>query len=191
MRLCDLMRIAYLLAVFPSLTESFALREIKALQRSGIDIDVLATKKDVDLDSNYDVKIHYRPARASWRSLFSILKMGVLRPLRFMRLLGLALKCLLVSPAEFMSLSVNIHTICDFALYLEDNNIEHLHAYFLSWPSLIAVGIKIMSGVTISASAHSRDIYVEAGNINCKLQEVEFVTVCTEAGIESIKKQVP
>lgn len=191
MRLCDQMRVAYLLAVFPSITEGFALREIQALQKLGIDIDVLAAQADPRLDDSSGVTIHYRPARVSWASLLSITKMIVFRPLCFMRLLLIALKLLFVSPTESLSLLANIHTVCDFALYLDDNNIKHFHAYFLSWPSLVTLGVKAMSDITISVSAHSRDIYVEAGDIERKIHSAEFVTVCTKTGIEFIKTQVP
>lgn len=187
----DPMRIAYLLANFPSLTESFALREIKALQRAGIDIDVLAAQKAPCQNCNYQVPIHYRPLRVSWKSLICIIKIGLLRPVRFTRLLIFAFRLLFVNSADFFSLMANIHAICSYSLYLQKKNIKHLHAYFFSWPLLIAIGIKIVSGVRISASAHSRDIYVEAGDVNYKIRAAEFVTVCTMTGIENLKTQVP
>lgn len=186
----DLMRIAYLLANFPSVTESFTLREIKSLQRSGIDIDVLAAKKGTCFNSSYEVTAHYRPARVSWPSILSGIKLCVLRPIRFTKLMMYALRLLFVSPLEFLSLLANIHTVYDYTLYLEKHNIKHLHAYFLSWPSLVAVGIKIISDLTISLSAHSRDIYVEGGDIAGKVRAAEFVTVCTKAGIEMLKTSV-
>lgn len=185
------MHLAYILAEFPSITEYFALREINALQDSGVKVDVLAAKKDIRASIGGGISIHYRPHRASVRAFFSILRILFLRPLRFIRLLIYALRLLLIKPSEFLLLIANLHTVCDFVLYLEASHIKHLHAFFLSWPSLIAVAVKMVSDVKISMSAHSRDIYVEAGDITRKLHEAEFVTVCTKKGIDTIKSQVP
>jgi glycosyltransferase involved in cell wall biosynthesis len=107
------------------------------------------------------------------------------------RLLILALRLLFTNPREFLSLIANLHTVCFFAQIAKQNSITHIHAYFLSWPALMAIAIKALTNLPFSISAHAMDIFVEHGGVKLKASKSKFIVTCTQNGLDKIKTLIP
>jgi len=183
---------AYILATFPSRTETFALREMQAMTRMGCEITVLAARGDGSpANAPNPIRVRYRPSAWSWESLASLAHVLLHYPLSPARLAALAAEVLLESPRECLLLLANIHTVCCFVRCLDRQRIGHIHAYFLSWPACIGLAVARVSRRSWSISAHARDIFVEGGALRTKARWASFVAVCTLQGLTRLREWLP
>ncbi len=186
------MKIGYILTTFPSRTETFAAREIEGLRKLDFDIEILAaTGHSYISGSEFDIKTFYRPALLTIKALQAVVYMLLRYPFGCMKLLGLIFRMIITSPREAVTLIRNLHTIGHFVKVLDVEKITHIHAYFLSWPSVIALALSITTGRPFSISAHARDIFVEHGDFELKTERAKFITTCTTQGLKYLQENLP
>jgi glycosyltransferase involved in cell wall biosynthesis len=186
------MKIGYILTTFPSRTETFAAREIEGLRKLGFVIAVFAAKRHEQPHKYAEAtKVYYRPSLFSKEAFLSIGYLFVRYPLALGRLLCLVLTVLRECPRDAVSLIANLHTIGLFARYLDRESISHIHSYFLSWPSVVGLGLSAATSRSFSISSHARDIFVEQGAIKLKISRAKFVTTCTQQGLKHLKANLP
>ncbi len=183
------MKVAYLFAKFPSLTETFAVREIAYLNLNGFKVYVLAAKPEVCTESRSDVQ--YRPRRMSLQAWSSLLYLVRRYPLGALRLIGCCARLCCVCRKEGIQLLSNVHAVGHFARILDREGIRHVHAYWLSWPACLAVGLSVATGRTLSIAAHARDIFVESGALKWKMSRADFVVACTRQGLNYLRSRLP
>ena len=136
------MKIAYILASFPSRTETFILREINRLAASGAQVTVLAARPGRgSAPGDATIPAAYRPARLSGEAAGAIAYLFGRYPLSPFILPLLALKVAAECPREALTLLANIHTIGSFARRLDSRGIWDVHACFLSWPGCIGLAL--------------------------------------------------
>lgn len=173
-------KIAYILTTWPCQTETFAAREISLLRRRGFSITVLAA-----------VGATPCPPFLSRTTLSDFLYLTGKYPLAWFQLFILIVRLAGSHPLEALRLIKNLSTVARFISLLDQHNIHHLHAYFLSWPATMALAICSVSKRTFSISAHSRDLFVEAGALQTKVSGATFITTCSQHGLTFLKKQLP
>jgi colanic acid/amylovoran biosynthesis glycosyltransferase len=184
-------KIAYILAKYPCSSESFVQREIAQLQKQGFKIFVFATDWDFTHDSsNKKVRTYYRPAVISFAAVWSIICITVRHPVSILKIIVSFFQLLFICPSDALTLLGNVHTICFFARTVEKEKISHIHAYFLSWPACIALGLSKLTRVPFSIAAHARDIFVESGACGLKVQLAKYVTCCSRQGINHLKGHI-
>jgi len=184
------MKTAYITTTFPCQSETFVLREILQLQKTGLEITVFAVQKD-NIKTPYNGQVFYRPPRFSKFSLYCIFELLKKHPLSFWVISKLFFYSIFRNPKEALTLITNIHTIAAFAKLIEDNAIEHIHACFLSFPAVIALAISKITNIDFSISAHARDIYTEKGNAKLKITNASFVAVCNQAALKHLENTIP
>ena len=186
------MRVGYILTTFPCRTETFAAREMEGMAASGLGITVFAAAGEQHIHTCVEAPdVLYRPSRFSAEALLSTGYLLGRYPLALGRLLCLALKLMAECPREAVSLIGNIHTVAFFAKHFDTRAISHVHAYFLSWPSVIGLALSVATDRPFSISAHARDIFVERGATELKISRAEFVTVCTKQGVKYLQGNLP
>ncbi|MHC4647919.1 MAG: glycosyltransferase [Planctomycetota bacterium] len=182
------MRLGYILTTFPCRSETFVEAEIEALRKLGFDITVLAAVNPGDARTDgAHTETLYRPAMFSARAFLSVAYLLVRRPLALGKIACLIIRLLGSCPREALSLMGNLHTIGFFARHVDSRRISQLHAYFLSWPATIGLGLSVATGRQLSISAHARDIFVERGAVELKVSRTRFVSVCTQQGLKYLK----
>jgi glycosyltransferase involved in cell wall biosynthesis len=186
------MKIGYIVTTFPSLTETFAVREMDALRKLGFDIGVFAAAgANGASGTDQGAKVFYRPGRFSRESVAAIIWMLFRCPLGVGRLILLILRLLWSCPAEALSAAGNLHAIAFFARQLERQQIGHIHSYFLSRPAVIGMALSVVTGRPFSISAHARDIFVEHGAVALKARRATFIRACSEHGLHHLKAMLP
>ena len=186
------MKVGYILTTFPCRTETFAAGEIEGLGKLGFVITVFAATSQGHRPARSEtMKVFYRPSLFSTEALLSIGYLFIRYPLALGKLLCLALRLICTCPREAVSLMANVHTIGFFARHFDSGAISHIHAYFLSWPATIGLGLSAATGRTFSIAAHARDIFVEHGAIELKISRAKFVTTCTQQGLKYLKANLP
>lgn len=186
------MKLAYILANYPCRSELFAAREIAQMRKQGCQLSVLAASADQPADAadaleptTYGLPLWSRAGAEAVGYLF------FRYPLAGFRLIRLSLQLLLSCPRELVTLLGNIHTIGCFAKYLDTEEISHVHAYFLSWPAVMGLGLARLTGRSLSIAAHARDIFIESGAHAIKANEACFIAVCSKQGLEHLKQKLP
>lgn len=186
------MKVGYILTTFPCQSEIFAAREIESLRRLGIDVTVLAvTDQKCSCELSRDIAVVYRPAFFSMHSLVSIGYLIVKHPLGNIKLAGLIFRLVLLNPKEAKLIVANFHTVAFFARALDKRSPLHIHAYFLNWPSCIAMALAIVTRRPFSIAGHARDLFVERGALKLKASYASFIVTCTQYGLDYLKRRLP
>lgn len=175
--------ITYILAEYPSHTETFILKEMlfikksfplfiialkrgkavinkseyKELEDHLIYITPLILIKSIGFHFLYSFKKKY--VLKEWKNIFdNILKMDVINCLR-------QIKLLLIS-------------LCILKL-VKQKQVDHIHSHFANYPTDIAMLVSKLSDIPFSFSAHANDIYVNPQKITQKINDAKFVVTCT------------
>lgn len=182
---------------FPSISETFILREMLELENRGFTIVPLALRRPDDGPRHAEAEdlaacAIYRPPPLTVRSLLSGLTAMARFPAGFGSALLAALRYALRSPSAARELVVALITAGGFAARTRGLGISHIHAQFCSLPAGVGLLLAEILGVTFSISAHARDIFTnESALLSEKLAEAEFVAVCTDHGLERLRLRHP
>jgi glycosyltransferase involved in cell wall biosynthesis len=150
--------IAYLLGTFPSLTETFILREIVELRRQGVPLKLYALWKPPEHaltpSDAVSLKSEVTYAPPWWKA----------------RVMG----CEVVAR--------------HFAEQMIRDGIGHIHATFANLPALVGMITAQRLGVPFSFAGHARDIFVEGEFLEMKISAAQFVVACTAEGQRALQE---
>ncbi len=189
-------RLVYVLGKFPSVSETFVLREMQALEERALRLYVLSLEpgdETVHADAReLAQRTVYRPAPLSARSLLAQGFALLLRPLGYLGAALFALRGVVRSPSTASELISSLLAAGFFVCALRGTRPRHIHAHFASMPATVGLMLAQMLDLSFSFSAHARDIFTdESILLGRKLREAEFVTVCTRYGLDYLRQQYP
>lgn len=171
--------VAVFLSRFPSVTETFILREITELERQGQPVRLVPMLKETP-------KVVHEAARA-WtpRALYtkyvspSILAANaatLLRhPLRYLWLLVRLIAGTIAKPGTLARTLLVFPKSVFIARQLQRENIKHIHAHFATYPTTMALIVAKLTDITFSFTVHAHDIQVDRSLLRWKLRETRFV----------------
>jgi len=191
-------KIVYLVDEFPSVSETFILREMQGLrERHGLRIVPAALRRGRQPEAYSEQaqalveEAVFRPGRLGLRAGLIGLALLLRAPGGWVCAMRLALGQALRRPRLVREVLSALFTAGYFALRLP-RGVRHVHAHFASQPATIGLLLAEILGVGFSFSAHARDIFTdEAHLMEVKLPEAEFVAVCTAYGMEALARQHP
>jgi len=189
-------RLVYVMGKFPSVSETFILREMQALEQRALRLYVLSLEpgdKTVHADArDLAQRTIYRPAPLSLRSLLAQAFAMLLHPLGYLGAVLFALRGAAGTPGGAYELMSSLLAAGFFVCALRGTRPRHVHAHFASMPTTVGLMLAHMLDISFSFSAHARDIFTnESILLERKLQEAEFVTVCTRYGLDYLRQQHP
>lgn len=189
-------RIACILDEFPSLSETFILRELIALQRRGLQIDIFAMRPQTtgpvheqakDLAARTTYRLSATSAKLWGRQLVWL----ACRPRVQLAALAWAAGRLREGVGAWAVTTRTVLTAADIASELCKRGIRHVHAHFAGRPATVALLASRLAGATFSFAAHARDVFTpEARLLQEKLEAARFVVTCTNAGREALLSRV-
>ncbi len=168
-------KIAYVLAEFPSFTETFVAKEILYINES-FPLYIFVLKKgecpiEEHVQKTLKNNIIYVPSWTSWKILpfvpRAITSPTVWRNARY------GLKEVIHQMKAFL---VSFYITQQAKLL----RIQHIHAHFANYPTEIAILVSRFSGIPYSFTAHANDIYVDSNKLPEKIKHAAFVTTCTK-----------
>lgn len=183
----------YVLARFPSVTETFLYEEIAALSRAGLQVQVCALRKQ-------KVPVLQDEARR--------LAGSVLYPTPFALLLAFK-RWQLRAPLTMIrgareawrsrprsNLALCRHLMAWFcAPWLADcarrSGAQHLHAAYMGPPTTAARAAAQLLGLPFSAAAHAHDIFKETRGLTAKLRAAAFVRVISQYNLRLLRQLAP
>lgn len=186
-------RIDYLVSRFPRTSETFIVREIDALNRSGTRIGTIRS-----LFSSPDTTVHPVAVRwvdRVWRPGIRQAGGGLVwalraHPGRFARLLAEVTKDFYCSPGMFLRALATIAVATAHARQLSRTPDVHVHAHYATFPLLAAWVCHRLTGVTYSVTTHAHDIYVDTSGLARRCAEAEFVVAISRHNLELLRDQI-
>ena len=189
-------QIAYVLNEFPSVSETFILREMQGLRekhelrlapvalRRGEHPEAYAEAADLVADAIY------RPTKR-WGMWLLPAVVALRWPGGYLSTLGIVMRQVFRHPAQARELGAALLSAGYFALRLP-RSLRHVHATWASQPATVGLLLAEIRGTGFSFSTHARDLFTdEAHFMDLKLPEAEFVTVCSAYGRDALLRRHP
>jgi len=171
------LKVAYIVSLFPKISETFILREMEALRGRGAEITV------VSLKHRREAMLHPEAEAFLGSTLYPSSPLGILRCLlgRLARnpgaLLTLAARVLAAHAAHPILLAKSLPVLATavwVAERLEEKGVERVHAHWATYPALAAWGIRRLAGIPYSITAHAHDIFLPNPLLAEKILGSEF-----------------
>ena len=191
------MRIAYVLATFPSLSETFILREILALRDKGFEVEIFALRRPLSSAREPDVGdlarfVHYRPRLFSREFAASKTFFMLRSPLKVLRVLGRILFNGWPNPIGLLKTLRNVPAALCFARAVKRLGVKHIHAHFAFVPADVAMIMAELLDLQFTVSAHAWDIYAQNRKaIMGRIKYAATVINCTEHGKRHLREMFP
>ena len=172
--------VAVLMSRFPSVTETFILREMIEMERQGMPVRVVSMIQETPPVLHEAVKPWIPRALftpfLSARVAAANLRMFARQPIRYLSLLGRLIAGTIARPLTLLKTLAIFPKSVAIAEQLERENVRHVHAHYASFPATMALIIaKLGRGITFSITVHAHDIQVDRSLLRWKLREARFV----------------
>ena len=184
-------KIAMLVSRFPKVNDTYQLREMVALEKMGVPIELFS------LVHHQEGMVHDEAKSLDSRAnYFELLSWEVIRaqivwlrrnPKAYLACWKWGLRENRQAPDFLMRTFVIIPIAAAMALRMEKLGIEHVHAHFATYPTHAALVIKTLTGLPYSFTGHAHDIQVRRDGLRDKIEECEFFFNCTKDGSEELR----
>lgn len=176
--------VVYLVSRFPVTSETFILREIEALDRTG--------RFDLGLRSLFpspDQPVHdaargwtKRLIRPSWAAGVAGLGWAAAtRPRHLSAVLAAVFAGYRRRPQLLVRAMITVILACAHARDLaRRSSAPHLHAHYATYPALAAWVCHQLIGLSYSFTAHAHDLYVDTSMLERKIADARFVITISE-----------
>jgi len=187
-------RLVYVLGQFPSLSETFILREMVALEEMGFSILPLSMQPAPSGTPHAQAepflrRTLYRPRPLSGATLRGLLATLFQRPLGLASSLWFLFRMMVAHPGCTRELLSAYAAALHFASRLRPRDLRHVHAQFASFPATAGLMLMEICGCGFSISCHAQDIFGTGSVLLArKFREADFVTVCTRYGMERLQR---
>src|SRR5216684_3418765 len=154
--------VGYIVSTWPSLSQTFVLNEVLALERRGLQLRIFSTKEPKDEPVHADAgrvhaKVSYLALHRRWKPILQ----GNLRTLwrqpgAYSRTL---LRAVLRPRWSFFRNLLQAGYLADL---LSGEPVAHLHAHLASAPASVTMLAHHLTGIPYTFTAHAKDIYFDA-----------------------------
>lgn len=188
--------VAYVLATFPTLTETFVVGEILELRRRGIPISLYALRKSTltlqQPEAQALVSETYF-ARRPWspRLLGANARWAARHPVRYARTLASLSAATWRNPVHLLKTLFLFPQAVEFADRMAAKGVPHVHAHWATYPTTLALAISKLTGLPFSFTAHAWDVSLIRTLLPEKLRAARFVVTCTEENQRELASLLP
>jgi len=182
-------KVAYVLNTYPSPSHSFIRREIRALERRGVEVTRLAMRPFdgllVDAGDKQEAKsTEYVLASGMAAMIWSVFLVGLRAPLRIYRALALALRVGRKSEAGLIKHLIYFFEAAYVARRVIEKRVDRLHAHFGTNSTTVAMLASEMTGKPFSFTVHGPEEFDKPAAIGLptKLRRAEFTVAISSYG---------
>ncbi len=176
--------VAYLVSRFPVTSETFIVRELEALERTGrfeLELRALFPSSDRalhDVARRWDERV-VRPGTGAALAGFGWA--ALTRPLALGSVLGGVFAGYRRRPALLARALVAVLVACAHARDLARRpRLPHVHAHYATYPALAAWVCRRLVGTTYSFTVHAHDLYVDTSMLERKLADARYVVTISD-----------
>lgn len=177
-------RVAYVIGTFPALTETFIVREIKALEAAGVKVELFSLRRPSACDAHAEgadlvSRTSYGPSLADRRLWAANVRALSRRPTRYLKSLGALLVGAALNPVHCVKSLGLLPIAVAFAEQMRDRGVTHVHAHWATYPATAAYIAARLLGIPYSFTAHAHDASVIRSLMREKIRRAAFVMTCT------------
>jgi len=177
-------KIAYIMSRFPKISETFILYEMIEQERLGYSVSLYPLLRERQPVSHPEVaawlqKAHFHPF-ISWPILRANAHFLRRRPLAYVKVLFEVLRGTFGSRNFFFGAIGIFPKSVRFALEMQQEGIQHIHAHFCNHPAVAALIIHRLTGIPFSFTAHGSDLHVERRMLDKKVDAAAFAVTISE-----------
>jgi colanic acid/amylovoran biosynthesis glycosyltransferase len=191
------MRIAYLINLYPKVSHSFIRREILALERRNVDVTRIALRGwDEELADEQD-NLEREQTRFVLQDgaaglLIATARMLIERPVRLLRAFSLAVRMGLCAERPLSVHLVYVAEACRIMIWLREVGAQHLHAHFGTNSAEIAMLTNVLGGPPWSFTVHGPDEFNNPYLIGLaeKIRRCAFVVAISSFGRSQLYRLV-
>jgi colanic acid/amylovoran biosynthesis glycosyltransferase len=188
--------IGVLMSRFPSVTETFILREMIEMERQGMPVRVVSMIQETPPVLHEAVKpwipralftpfLSAHVIAANLRTFFK-------QPFRYLWLLARLIAGTIARPLTLLKTLAIFPKSVAVAEQLEHENVRHVHAHYASFPATMALIIATLGrGISFSITVHAHDIQVDRSLLRWKLREARFVRSISRFNKEFLEQLYP
>ena len=187
--------IAVLLSRFPTVTETFILRELIEIERRGQRVRLVPMIKESPPVIHEEAKPW--TTRALYTSFFSVkvwlanARAALRQPVRYWSLLARLVAGTIATPATFLRTVAVFPKAVFIADQLHREGVRHIHAHYASHPATMALIISTVAPITFSFTVHAHDIQVDRSLLRWKLREARFIRSISDFNRRFLEKLYP
>lgn len=171
-------KIAYIVSAFPTVTETFVLYDILAMEKLGVTVELYPLRHGYPKVIHPEAKpwigrAHYNPliSLAILRSqLHFIKKQGK----DYFKVLADVLRGTWGSANYFLGALAIFPMAVHMARQMKSRGIAHVHAHFANHPAVAAFIINRLTGIPFSFTARGTDVQVDRHMLKEKMEAAEF-----------------
>ncbi len=177
------MRIVYFVSLFPCWSETFIVREMKALIGLGVDIHIVSLRPPSEALVQEDARellplVHYPPPLP--RQLLLAAQEALRSPWVVARLFAMTSISLWRRPAEWAKTIATVLRTLALVPELRQLEPDRLHAHWATYPSTSALLASSCLDKPFSFTAHAHDLWLHDHLLVEKLQRADFAVTISE-----------
>ncbi|HZI93970.1 MAG TPA: glycosyltransferase [Patescibacteria group bacterium] len=177
------MRLAYVVSLFPKLSETFILRELIELTRRGHEVTIFSLKTDresLEQDEARELSGRTVYPRFGWEMVGAFLHYFLYRPLRLAGILWRVVFAHIGHPTILIRCLALIPETLWFARVARARGIQHVHAHWATYPALSAWIISKLDDMPYSVTGHAHDLLVPNPMLKLKVADSRFFATISE-----------
>lgn len=178
------LRVAYVMSRFPKLSETFVLREILALRRAGVDVDVYPLLRQRERVSHPEAAAVARTARYLPFLSPSVLVSQAVhlrrRPRAYLGALRDVVRGTWGSANFLLGGLAVFMKVAHAARLMEESGTTHVHCHFANHPALAGFVVHRLTGIPYSFTAHGSDLHKDRRMLCRKLGEAAFAVAISD-----------
>ncbi len=183
-------KLAYLVSRFPTITETFILREMIEVERAGLSISLYALIRgnpDIihDAAKPWLSRLHtvgYLSGSLITANLIALLT----HPLLYLSLLAITIGDLWGAWNFFVRDLFLFPKAVALARAMQQEGIDHLHAHWATHTAYTAYIVHRLTGISYSFTAHAHDIYICKAMLCRKVEAAQFVATISEFNLREL-----
>lgn len=185
-------KIVFIFSQFPCYDETFILREMNGLDKTGLVFDIYSLKTPKDKIVHDEAKA--LASRTSYLPFFSWELLGddlcylFRNPWRYLSTFFGVLLRNLPSPNFFFKTCALWYKSVGFARLAQKTGVTHVHGQWATYPATVAYIISKLNNIPFSFTGHAHDIYLDTTMLAFKMKRAKFVVTCTEDNKRYLEK---
>ena len=187
--------VAVLLSRFPTVTETFILREVDEMERQGqsvVLVPMLRENPPVVHDAAKPWTARALYTRYVSPAIFAAnLRAFFKQPARCVSLFARLVAGTITRPGTLARTIAVFPKSVYLAERLPREGVRHVHAHFATHPSTMALIISSLSDITFSFTVHAHDIQLDRSLLGWKLRETRFVRSISDYNKRFLEKLYP
>lgn len=189
-------RLAYIIGTFPTLTETFILGEIQALQAVGVEVELFSLRRPPPSPAQADgaelvERTCYGPSAREpelWAANTRALRRA---PRRYLGALAALLARTALNPVHCAKSLGLFPVAVAFAERMRERGVTHVHGHWANYPATAAYVVSRLLGIPYSFTAHAYDATLIRSMMREKIRRAAFVMTCTAWNKRLLGRLVP